>query len=53
MISCGVPYPTQNHAEYVGDTALDMVRAVESISTTIVEGKLVSVKLGKSICLFL
>lgn len=47
MISCGVPYPTQNHAEYIGDTALDMIRAVDSISNTIIEGKAVHIKIGK------
>jgi Adenylate and Guanylate cyclase catalytic domain len=51
MISCGVPYPTPHHAEYIADTSLDLL-AVLSDYVDSSSGKRVLIKMGKSPYIF-
>jgi class 3 adenylate cyclase len=47
VVSCGVPIPTEYHAEYIGDVALDILAQVAKIDYAPIGGKKVQVKIGK------
>lgn len=51
MFSCGIPYETTHHAEYIADTMLDMIEAVKEVSETLIPGKLTEIKIGNSFSL--
>jgi len=46
MISCGVPYPTENHAEYLADTLLSIISEMTPMVNTLIPEQKTEIKIG-------
>uniref|UniRef100_A0A915ITN6 Guanylate cyclase domain-containing protein n=1 Tax=Romanomermis culicivorax TaxID=13658 RepID=A0A915ITN6_ROMCU len=46
MMSCGVPYENEFHAEYAADTVLDLITQMMPLMSTLIPGKMTEIKIG-------